>query len=384
MLGRLEYTVEEAIEKYGKLANDIFKKEKTFSWKAKYDHKPLERKLKEVISDPASPLKLDENTLLVDNDRPCKSFVVTTNLKNNSVKPVLLRAYETEFEVEPINKTPVKIWEAGRATSAAPTYFRPYKMRTLGYQEAGRLWQGRKIDLILSIGTGPERDLTLSNATKELTPLFWRGVVKVGLALKVTYAFRYQLAMYSLMLLTNTGRTHERVQENIKTFKVQNSGSAAGPTLPRIYFRLNVEDRRALVDLDACDKMDELIKLAKDYMNGRNQKQERDQIATTLLKTKVGDGITLPRARPAEKGNANAVKTLLERGADAGWKDINGRTPLSWAAENGHEAVVKLLLDTSKVDADSKDSKYGRTPQSWAMKNGHEAVVKLLQSSKVM
>jgi ankyrin repeat protein len=28
---------------------------------------------------------------------------------------------------------------------------------------------------------------------------------------------------------------------------------------------------------------------------------------------------------------------------------------LSWAAENGHEAVVKMLVDTGKVDLDAKD-----------------------------
>jgi ankyrin repeat protein len=48
------------------------------------------------------------------------------------------------------------------------------------------------------------------------------------------------------------------------------------------------------------------------------------------------------------------------------------------AAEGGHEAVVKLLLDTGKVDLDSKDTDSGRTPLSWAAKNGHEAVGKLL------
>jgi ankyrin repeat protein len=50
-----------------------------------------------------------------------------------------------------------------------------------------------------------------------------------------------------------------------------------------------------------------------------------------------------------------------------------------WAAENGYEAVVKLLLETGKVDVNLKDSSR-RTPLSWAAENGHEAVVKLLQS----
>lgn len=58
-------------------------------------------------------------------------------------------------------------------------------------------------------------------------------------------------------------------------------------------------------------------------------------------------------------------------------KDANGRTPLSWAAARGHEAVVKLLLATDGVDPNSKDNK-GRTPLSWAVAEGHEAIVRLL------
>jgi ankyrin repeat protein len=46
---------------------------------------------------------------------------------------------------------------------------------------------------------------------------------------------------------------------------------------------------------------------------------------------------------------------LLETGkVEVNSKSEFGRTPLSWAAENGHEAVVKLLLETGKVEVDSK------------------------------
>jgi hypothetical protein len=52
------------------------------------------------------------------------------------------------------------------------------------------------------------------------------------------------------------------------------------------------------------------------------------------------------------------------------------RTPLSWAAESGHKAVVQLLLEKG-VDTDSKDND-GRTPRSYAVDGGHEAVIQLL------
>ncbi|RYP43045.1 hypothetical protein DL770_011882 [Monosporascus sp. CRB-9-2] len=63
-------------------------------------------------------------------------------------------------------------------------------------------------------------------------------------------------------------------------------------------------------------------------------------------------------------------------------KDSYGRTPLSWAAANGHETIVKLLL-AEGVEADSKDDEYGRTPLSWAAERGHEAIVKLLLAKGV-
>lgn len=42
--------------------------------------------------------------------------------------------------------------------------------------------------------------------------------------------------------------------------------------------------------------------------------------------------------------------------------------------------MVKLLLATGNVDVDTKGGFYGKTPLSWAAGEGHEAVVRLLQS----
>ena len=96
---------------------------------------------------------------------------------------------------------------------------------------------------------------------------------------------------------------------------------------------------------------------------------------------KSEDGRT-PLLWAAGNGHEGVVKLLLEKDVDVDSKDsIYGQTPLSCAAENGHEGVVKLLLD-KVADVDSK-GKYGRTPLSWAARNGHEGVVKLLLDKAV-
>ena len=52
------------------------------------------------------------------------------------------------------------------------------------------------------------------------------------------------------------------------------------------------------------------------------------------------------------------MKLLLEKGAELESKDTYyGQTPLSWAAEKGHEAVVKLLLEKG-AELESKDTRW--------------------------
>jgi ankyrin repeat protein len=94
-----------------------------------------------------------------------------------------------------------------------------------------------------------------------------------------------------------------------------------------------------------------------------------------------------PLSYAAGNGHEAVVKLLLEKDVDLDSKDSSfGRTPLSHAAGNGHEAVVKRLLDTDGVDPDSKSTGWlreERTPLSFAAENGHEVVVKLLLEKDV-
>jgi ankyrin repeat protein len=64
-------------------------------------------------------------------------------------------------------------------------------------------------------------------------------------------------------------------------------------------------------------------------------------------------------------------------------KDKDGKRPLLRAAENGHEATVKLLLKSGKVGVDLRDN-FRRMPLSRAAENEHKAVIKLLlKTSKI-
>jgi len=80
----------------------------------------------------------------------------------------------------------------------------------------------------------------------------------------------------------------------------------------------------------------------------------------------------------AANGHEDVVQLLLATGqVDPDSKDKCSRTPLWKAANNGHADVVQLLLATGRVDVDLKDAVYGRTSLSQAAERGHEAVVQL-------
>ncbi|KAM6535971.1 hypothetical protein FALCPG4_005494 [Fusarium falciforme] len=76
------------------------------------------------------------------------------------------------------------------------------------------------------------------------------------------------------------------------------------------------------------------------------------------------------------------IRRLLSKGRSILAKDSYGRTALAWAAAEGHEEAVRLLLEGAKTAGISMDpntrDRWGRTPISLASERCNTAVVELL------
>ena len=79
----------------------------------------------------------------------------------------------------------------------------------------------------------------------------------------------------------------------------------------------------------------------------------------------------------SRKGDAAAVKALLDKGADVNAKWRYDTTALLMASGRGHLEVVKLLIERG-ANVNVKDTFYGQTPLSSAAQRGSTDVVALL------
>jgi len=74
---------------------------------------------------------------------------------------------------------------------------------------------------------------------------------------------------------------------------------------------------------------------------------------------------------------------LEQENVDFDIRNKSGRALLQLAASNGHEDVVKLLLDQENLDINSHDAKC-MTSLARGSSGGHDAVVKLLEREDII
>ncbi|KAL9610366.1 MAG: hypothetical protein Q9167_004936 [Letrouitia subvulpina] len=177
MLGRLRMTTEEALRKYNKIAGAIFcKANRKLSFQdGSFKAATLEKQIQDLVA----AKELGEH-MLRDNDEAgsAKVFVCAIPAANIA-HPRLFRSYRVRENAS----TDCKIWEAARATTAAPTFFKRVTIEDEGgasedfldgglhfnnpaqlvLDEAFSIFGGNsKLGCLISIGTGHPGTMGLS------------------------------------------------------------------------------------------------------------------------------------------------------------------------------------------------------------------------------
>ncbi|KAJ7829026.1 FabD/lysophospholipase-like protein [Mycena olivaceomarginata] len=170
MLGRLRMPVKTAIEAYNNLAQDVFSETKRFGKDGKFKASRLETAIQKIIKENSSGK--DPNEPMSDpleREAICRTFVCAKSAHSVATQAPLLRTYDSPDEPA----VACKIWEAARATSAAPTFFKRIEINLGGImqpfidgglgcnnptlmllKEAKVVFPNRRLACVLSIGTG--------------------------------------------------------------------------------------------------------------------------------------------------------------------------------------------------------------------------------------
>ncbi|PBK94677.1 FabD/lysophospholipase-like protein [Armillaria gallica] len=264
MIGRLRMPVKDAIECYGRLSGKVFGKPKCGVHSGKFKATRLEEVLKSIVSSRTTD---PETRMIDDSGEACKTFVCAMDAHNmNAAIPVLFRTYKHPKE----HCTNCTIWEAGRATSAAPTFFKrieigsenmkqPYidggmsrnNPAKVLLEEAKQVFPDQSVACLISIGTGFAKTIAIPRP----------GWFQRALPLDVVNALK--------MIATDCEHTAEDLSRDFHD-------------TPEVYFRFNVEQGMQGILLAQWDRLGEVASHTKQYLKTLVVDQKVDKVVSIL------------------------------------------------------------------------------------------------------
>ncbi|KAK3314374.1 acyl transferase/acyl hydrolase/lysophospholipase [Apodospora peruviana] len=267
LLGRVRLSIPEARKGYVRIAKEIFSV-KTYLKNNKFDCRKLEEVVKSLLE---RRLGYGEERMLDRSKFSCKAFVCAIPQQDVRARngPRLFRTYNIRNN-STFNCT---IWEACRATSAAPTYFDPIDIGDegeqetfldagLGYnnpveqvlEEARLVFPGRRIACVVSIGTGLARVIKFPSSPKT-SPL------KLVEALK--------------KMATESDTTAERVQKRFRNIK-------------DTYSRFSVDRGLEDIELEEWENLGKVRTYTTGYLEQDTVSSCIDMVVMALLESKDG------------------------------------------------------------------------------------------------
>lgn len=268
----------------------------------RFDFSVLERKMKGLIAD---RLGDEDHIMSAEITSPevlskCNTFVVAKMEGDINATPTKFRSYTVHGEP----KTRCAIWEAARATTAAPTFFKsisigtppiPYIDGGLGANNPSRLalaeswsiWGPDTKVCLLSIGTGHQRGVSIVNESQLETDFETQQsmfkTIQVSLsfmsskipvwktAKKIPQGVLALLKMANALqsVATDTESTHETLQ------------SEAEGKFP--YFRFNVERDVGDIGLQEWKKQQALTTSTIAYLRTGDSKKKKIKCARLLI-----------------------------------------------------------------------------------------------------
>lgn len=287
----------------------------------------------EVLKDETVEIPYSQRMLNGEPVAGCRTFVVCTIPRAMGVRPEILRSYRTSFDF-PFSGT---IWEAARATSAAPTFFTPIIVNHITYGDGGtgwnnptalvinevrQIWPDRPIGCLISLGTGEDDPNQL--VTAESLPK--KGLRKKFFSSSMPKSsFKLEVARYCAKCLTSCTRTHESILNNLERDHLVDS-----------YFRLNTPGV-GKIGLEEWKQIDDMISLTVDYLNAPDMKRMKINIASKMIPYRSLLAVTNIPAQ-LELGDSNDPPQLPIRSLNgSGPQDLPDDHTFQASASTGNE-----------------------------------------------